>query len=113
MDGHGQKRKFPYHSDVPSFEVKQSRPESHPGREQNDPRVFQQPSYNYYDAVSRSGLNGKLPATKSGRSIQLGCLGAPAARKVAPWPVVSCTDTFLKGELDRPFMGWDMWAGCL
>ncbi|PNW75333.1 hypothetical protein CHLRE_12g522850v5 [Chlamydomonas reinhardtii] len=54
MDGHGQKRKFPYHSDVPSFEVKQSRPESHPGREQNDPRVFQQPSYNYYDAPTSS-----------------------------------------------------------
>ncbi|KAG2453554.1 hypothetical protein HYH02_001773 [Chlamydomonas schloesseri] len=54
MEGHGQKRKFPYHSEVPSFEVKQSRPESHPGREQNNPRVFQQPSYSFYDAPEPS-----------------------------------------------------------
>ncbi len=51
MDGYGQKRKFPYHSEVQGFQVKQSRPEQNPGTEYQDPRVFQQPSYDF-DTVS-------------------------------------------------------------
>ncbi|GLC43085.1 hypothetical protein PLESTB_000864700 [Pleodorina starrii] len=47
MDSYGQKRKFPYHSEVAGFQVKQRRPEQDPGREYNDPRVFQQPCYDY------------------------------------------------------------------
>ncbi|GIL46805.1 hypothetical protein Vafri_3686 [Volvox africanus] len=53
MDIHGQKRKFPYHSEVAGFQVKQSRPERDPGKEYYDPKIFQQPTYNY-DAPTSS-----------------------------------------------------------
>ncbi|KXZ52716.1 hypothetical protein GPECTOR_8g110 [Gonium pectorale] len=61
MEEAGQKRKFPYYTEVPGFEVKQSRPEHHPGQERNDPRVFQQPAYSFDEPTSSTDFTKWTP----------------------------------------------------
>ncbi|GFR43898.1 hypothetical protein Agub_g5029 [Astrephomene gubernaculifera] len=61
MDGGGHKRKFPYHSEVAGFEVKQRRPGCNPGTEYNDPLVFQQPSYDYDTPVTSTDFTRWTP----------------------------------------------------
>lgn len=39
------KRKFPYHSEVAGFKVHRPELGCNPGRESNDPRVFQELAY--------------------------------------------------------------------
>lgn len=72
MEPHGEKRKFPYHSQVQGFQLKRQGPDvgADVGRERHDPKVYQQPSLAYEDSGVSGWVRHSRAATVGGRTVQ-------------------------------------------